>query len=369
MHRLVLPALILLGGPAAHASDAERLDLRRDPAKSGAVLTGVDDGRFDWSAPEGLSALFDSTLPSSRLALPLGRSLTGADSFALEVELELLAIEGGPDDFMQLAFGLINSATTGLNRTGTTAPPPIFFIDDSDTYDQIELGYFPNVTFFGGPTLQPAVFGEQVGSPFDNFAANFGPSADLGDNTADQLREWPLGRRVRVLLVHDACAQLLSTRLFDAKSGEELDAGLEPVDLRFLNAIGTFEVDSFAISLYRDHADPDPGTRSLFAHARFHSASLEVAETARASWSPRALNPDAQSEALLRVEGGAAPWLSIDSGELGSSGGDLLSIELDRQGRGYSARLPRGLVLEGPWELEVGGCLLEVEGPDRLSGR
>lgn len=363
-HRLALPSLLLLVLLAAAPVAAERLDFRRAPEKLGAVVEGLDDGRFSWSPGEGLTALYDSTLPASRLRIPLDRVLTGGDHFRLSVELEILAIEGGPDDFMQVAFGLVSSETTGLNRTGTSAPPPVWFIDDSDTYDQIELGYFPNVTFFGGPTLQPAVFGAELGSPFDNFAANFGPSADLGDNGPEQLTEWPLGRRVRVELIHDACAQRLTTRLFDVATGKELDAGLQPVDLSFLNAAGTFTVDSFAISLYEDLADPDPSTRSLFAQVRFRSAELETAAPPAASWTPRAMNERARGEATLRVSGGAAPWLEAGGARLVSGAGESVELEPLRRGDGLALRLPRETAFDGPWELELAGCRIPVPAPE-----
>ena len=363
--RTAVLLLLLAAAPA----DAQRFDFHRSPEKLGAVVEGADDGRFSWRAGDALSALYDSTMPSSRLRLPLGRMLTGADDFRLTVELELAAVDGGPDDFMQLAFGLTNSETTGLNRTGTVAPPPVWFVDDSDTYDQIELGYFPNLTPWGGPTLQPAVFGANLGSPFDNFAANFGPSADLGDNGPGQITEWPLGRRVRVELVHDACAQRLTTRLFDAETGEELDAGLLPIDLGFLNAAGTFTVDSFAISLYRDHADFDPASRSLFADARFLRAELDTADAPVLSWSPRALNAEANGDATLRLRGGAAAWLDAGAGTLTGPGGALVELELEARGASLAARVPRETAADGPWTLEVAGCVLPVPAPAPPPGR
>jgi len=364
----LVAVLSLLTASATLAGDADRFNFRHGAEKLGAVVSGEDDGRFAWSAGDSLSALYDSTLPSSRLSIPLQRSLTGADTFALEVEFEMLAVDGGPDDFMQLAFGLVNSATTGLNRTGTSVPPPIYFIDDSDTYDQIEFAYFPNETFFGGPFLQPAVFGAEVGSPFDNFAASFGPSADLGDNGPDQLSAWPVGRRVLVRLVHDACAETLTTRVFDAASGDELDFGLEPVDLSFLNATGTFTVDSFAISLHEDAADFDPSSRSLFADLRFHSAGLEQADAASAELKPSALNAAAQGAATLRITGGAAAWLGLDEATLVSASGEVSVVSLKTTGAGLSARIEREFAADGPLTLEVGGCVVPVAGPTRIKG-
>ncbi|MGH9798222.1 MAG: hypothetical protein ACRD5D_08730, partial [Candidatus Polarisedimenticolia bacterium] len=66
-----------------------------------------------------------------------------------------------PNGFSQVAFGLWNGATTGLNRTGFP----------SDAYDLLEFDYFPNVTAFGGPFLSPTVFGGNAGdNAFNNFA-------------------------------------------------------------------------------------------------------------------------------------------------------------------------------------------------------
>lgn len=297
----ILPLLLALV-PLAASSEESAFRLHQDLVRQGFVVQGADDGRFEAARGKALAVTLDSNAPASRLLAPLGFELDGTTSFTLEVELTIDALAGGPDDFFQLAFGLASSATTGLNRTGTALPAPPWFVDDSDVWDSVEIAYFPNETFFGGPFLQPTVFGGATGSPFANFAANFGPSADLGDNSGDAVRALPLGAPLRLELRHDACLQLLTTRVHVLEGGRarELVTGLEPVDLSAVNATSTFRVDSFAIHAYRDLADFDPSTPSLEGRVRFHEARVVRHDGPVARVVPE---PGGRGGALVRVLG------------------------------------------------------------------
>jgi hypothetical protein len=337
-------------------------DLSKKKAAGAFATSGSDDGRFLWEPNDGLSAIYDSSLEDSRLMAPLGFELTGASDFVVEVDFTIQAIEGGPDDFMQFAFGLVNSRTTGLNRTGTSLPGPPFFDDDSDVYDSVEFAYFPNETFFGGPFLQPAVFGAEMGSPFANFAGNFGASADLGDNGAGEVTSLPVGVPLRVRMAHDGCAQALVTRIFDLseRSPVELATGVTPIDLSFLNTTGTFSVDSFAVTLHQDHADFDPSTRSLFADVDFHRVAVTPLEPVSARLLPRSLNASAGGGAMLQIRdvvdaGAALKLIEVD--------GDPVDVELDATATGSGdlhVKIPRELLGEDSLMIQLGGCLLDV---------
>lgn len=362
-------ALVLLSAAAAvagpRAPHVRSFDFTRDAEALGFVVQGVEDGRFT-DERHALSLLHDSTEPGSRLLAPLPWTLDGTDSFSVEVDLEIIDLQASPTDFFQLSFGLVNRELTGLNRTGTALPGAPFFEDDSDAFHAVEFAYFPNETFFGGPFLQPGVYGADAGgSIFANFAANFGPSADLGDNGPDQVREMPLARRLRVVMAYDACSELLRTRVLDLSGRDpvELDTGIEPVDVSFVNATGTFRVDAFAINAYRDLADFDTSSRSILANLRFFDAAVERRRPLSARLLPAHVNAQAQAPARVRVEGAGADATVVLAATDDSAPELPLVVRATPRGA-LIADVPRELAAEGGLVLEVDGCLVPVaEGP------
>jgi hypothetical protein len=122
-----------------------------------------EPSRFPGDRPGTLRVLYDTRLPTARISAPFGAALSlDADfSFGAILTIRSEGFFASPDGFSQIAFGLWNAATTGMNRTGFP----------SDAYDLVELDYFPNVTAFGGPFVSPSVFGGNVGdNAFFNFA-------------------------------------------------------------------------------------------------------------------------------------------------------------------------------------------------------
>lgn len=358
--RFIPLALLLAVSAAAAGTPAFDADFRRDPARQGFVPQGDAESRFAWLRARHLAVTLDSNAPAARLVSPLGMSLDGTTSFRLEADFVIEGLDASPDDFFQLGFGLVNLGTTGLNRTGTSLPVPPFFVDDSDVFDSVGFDYYPNVTFFGGPFLQPTVFGAESGSAFANFAANFGPSSDLGDNGPGQVTELPQGRPLRVVMFHDACSQRLVTRLFDLGGHDpaELDTGIAPLDLSVLNATGTFTVDAFGIHAYQDLADFDPSTPSLLGEMEILRVSVEPVALPEARLLPRALEEQPRSPARIRVRG-ALPGASL---VLVESGGVPVGLELDGRVAGphVFAEIPRELAVP-PMLLRVGDCLVTVD--------
>lgn len=350
--------MLLLASPALAGPATFHADFRKDPARAGFAVEGADDGRFAWVRGRDLRVRLDSNDPAARLAAPLGVTLDETTSFRVAADLVLMGIDASPDDFFQISFGLTRAGVTGLNRTGTSLPAPPFFVDDADTFDSIELDYYPNVTFFGGPFLQPTAFGPARGSAFSNFAANFGPSADLGDNGPGEIRELPQGVPLRIVMEHDACARALATRVIDVSSGDELATGLLPLDLSFLD--GGFTVDTFAIHAYQDLADFDPSTTSLRADVAFLGASVEAVAERSALVLPRALNAEANGPAHVRVRGGLAEPGSVT---LVESGGSPVSVPLVV--RGSLAAIPRALAVS-PMTVDVDGCAVPVIAPEAV---
>ncbi len=170
-------SLILAGSLAipAHAAVIERFD--GDPLAGGTTNPFVAEGEvaghfaflpdtpshFPGDREGTLRVLYDTTLPAGRIATPIGSVLSLDDDFSFGAILTIRSegFEASPDGFDQISFGLWNSRTTGLNRTGFP----------SDSYDLVEFDYFANVTLFGGPFLSPSVAGGNVGdNAFFNFA-------------------------------------------------------------------------------------------------------------------------------------------------------------------------------------------------------
>ncbi|HEU4403372.1 MAG TPA: hypothetical protein VFT43_14840 [Candidatus Polarisedimenticolia bacterium] len=181
--RLAVPALLLATGALvagavttpAHAAVVERFssDPLADRSHVPFFAEGNVGARFKWIGdepshfpgdPDGtLRVLYDTTLPAGRIATPLDRVLSLDEDFGFGAILTIRSagLHADPDGFSQIAFGLWNAATTGIDRTGWP----------SDSFDLVELDYFPNVGPFGGPFLTPSVAGGNVGgNAFLNFA-------------------------------------------------------------------------------------------------------------------------------------------------------------------------------------------------------
>jgi hypothetical protein len=172
-------AVVLAAAPLSPltAQMVERFDADPLTGQSRNVFIGEGDvaSRFTFLADEPahfpgdhdgtLRVVYDTTLPTARLSTATGQV------FSLDADFDFGAIltirSGGffadPNGFSQIAFGLWNAATTGLNRTSFP----------SDSFDLVEFDYFPNVTSFGGPFVSPSVFGGNVAdNAFFNFAFN-----------------------------------------------------------------------------------------------------------------------------------------------------------------------------------------------------
>jgi len=202
-----------------------------------------------------LNVHLDSSLPTVRFQRSLGVTLTDTDNFMLRSRLSGSVSNAPGDQFMQVAFGLVNSNTTGGDRVGSSAD----FTSDN-VFDTVEVNYFPNVsTVFGtGPALTPAVFGAQKGSldAFGNFASAFGSGSDLGDNTVG-ITELPEFVPLEFILDYDGALKSLSLTV----SQVNLDGSLTPLNtelpvlqLPFLSydEDHPFVIDSLAIMAYHD---------------------------------------------------------------------------------------------------------------------
>jgi hypothetical protein len=256
--RLTLAALVVFVAssfivPARARAGAVVLDLRSDPldASSGApalVVQGSSPSIFAFDAttppkypaePGGsLLAHLDSTLPTTRAAAPLGASYTEHDDFVFGAVFTIRAagFEADPFGFHPMAFSLINSTTTGYNRTGSLSD------FRSDAFDTIDVAYFPQVSpFFGGPFLSPAVFGSAVS---DDAFADF----TFGSAPFELLP----GAAYLVTAEHRAADRTLVVTVYGFGAGGlpvALPGGRVVADLSVLTG---FSVDTLAIPAYED---------------------------------------------------------------------------------------------------------------------
>jgi len=161
-----------------------------------------------------LRVTYDTTLPAARISMPIGQVLSMDADFDFGAILTIRAdgLVADPNGFSQIAFGLWNAATTGIDRTGFP----------SDSFDLVEFDYFPNVGAFGGPFLSPSVFGGSVaGNAFFNFSFR---SAEVS---------LPLDRPLLCEFHYDAAARRLDLKVSRHLSGvafERIPAAAVSVD-------------------------------------------------------------------------------------------------------------------------------------------
>lgn len=238
--------LALLAGAAALPAHAATARLASDPLLPGGAPPFFAEGdtaarfhyiantpsRFAGDRRGSLRVLYDTTLPTGRIAAPIGAVLSLDEDFRFGAVLTIRSagFAADPNGFSQIAFGLWNAHTTGLGRT----------LFPSDAFDLVEFDWFANVTAFGGPFLSPSIFGGSVGAnAFDNFAFQ---SAEVA---------LPLDVPLLCEGVYDAATRTLKVTVsrhvkgprFDPVPGAEATVDLATVDPGFL-------VDTFGIAAY-----------------------------------------------------------------------------------------------------------------------
>ena len=280
-----LAVSVLLTLPAAAVSLSE--DFSSDPfgnwvygvgsnARTQFVYSASAPAAWTGDAIGQLEVHLDSSSPTVRLERPLGVTLTDRDSFTLTTRFSMSIISAPQDNSLQIAFGLVNSALTGGDRAGSLST-------SADTFHTVEFNYFPQISTWStpstGPTLTPSVIGAQkgAGSPFDNFAALFGSSSDLSDNTA--LTSLPQNVVLEAILNYSGLTKnlvltmnqvagngtitLLQTEL--PSMSLALPPGYSNYDTNF-----SYSVNALAIMAYRD-GWTTPADPSLVADLTFQS--------------------------------------------------------------------------------------------------
>lgn len=238
------------------------------------VATGAAAGRLTWELSDpawpgdhrgSLTALYDSSLPAGLFGFRLPRTLDETDAFtaAAVFVIDPDGFEADPNGFFQIAWGLWNTHTTGLNRTGD------FTSFAGNTFDLLEFDYFPNVSpFFGGPFLAPSLFGEStdVAHPdsFANASFAFGLQVPL-----------PLGVPLLAVIQHEPgldVAVVSVHRIVRPRRTVPVPGAVTLVDLSAL-ASRHYELDAVGLTLWNDgFGGPTPAVRAKLV---FHSLVVE----------------------------------------------------------------------------------------------
>lgn len=283
---------ILIVGTPAFAALSVTEDFSTDPLATNRWTFGVGSNAnsqfvyqntapaFAGDSAGSLGVHLDSSKPTARLDLPLGTNLTDTVDFTLTAQFSFVVTSAPGDQFMQIAFGLVNHTLTGGDRTGSFAD----FTSD-DVFHTIEFNYFPNVGAFGGPTLAPTVFGAQKasGDAFSNTATIFGAGSNLGDNTTG-VTSLPQNVNLQATLAYTGATRLLTLQIAEI---DPLTGALTPIftevpilDLLAPPAFGagydpaaSFSVDSLAIMAYQD-GFTTAGDPSLVGDLTFQKIAL-----------------------------------------------------------------------------------------------
>lgn len=262
-----------------------------DPVAAGrATVDGnpADASRFTYSAANHAETASANTLdPTTRLVWSLGKTLNQNTSFSYSATFSIASqgFYADPNGYAELTFGLINSATTGFDRTGS----PSNYSSDN-TFDMVTTDYFPNVSSrYGGPSLTPDVFQSQSANPgsdaFAGLQSNYGQESALDDPG-----ESPLPQDVALTadLTYDAATRMITLRMLDNGTPLDInkvgaggaiggaDGNITTIQLALPSDV-QFSVNSFAVPLWRDGFANSSTGASLTANLSF--SHVQVAET------------------------------------------------------------------------------------------
>jgi hypothetical protein len=258
----LITALVYLGAFVVQPATALTLteDFSTDPlARWNFGVGDNSSSQFVWDStspsaytgdPVGqLDVHLDSSLPSARLQLALGATFTDTDSFALTTRFSMNNIVAPDNTAMQIDFGLVNSAFTGGDRTGSMST-------SANTFQCLEFNYFPAVSplWGSGRTLTPVAFGAQKGSSdaFGNFAANWAPASDMGSGAL------PTNVTLQATLTYSGTAKTLTLVMHQVNPDSSLTllntgtSGTLDLVAAGYNTNYPFQVDSMAIMAYQD---------------------------------------------------------------------------------------------------------------------
>ena len=205
MKKVFMIAAVLAAGASAGSVQAQSLTetFATNPLTDPSVqITGPDaanaSSRFSYDAvAHTLTAHYDTTAPTVKLAFPLAQHITDASSFSFSGTLSISSAGFvSPASFggQVAAFGLINSASTGDQRASAAA--------DGTSYNVASFDYFPTQdNTFGGNSVDltlisaPAAgttFNDHFSFAFNNMSLPFDTTITLGGTYDPSTRDLAL---------------------------------------------------------------------------------------------------------------------------------------------------------------------------------
>jgi len=247
----------------------------------------------NWRMTGGVPDISQYQADASRLHFPLGKTYTQDDSFAFGARLRINRTGFfWSGNFMQMNFGLLNAATTGMSRTGH--PDAFGWATGADSYDSVEWDFFPDNTG-ANATAQQVILGTQNGatSVFSRFAANFGvtlPSGPAPYEYGLPISDTPIWMDVTV--TYDGTARVARVSVIDIATGTPLVTAATCPDLAYPDVWGPpfgdgtdrlFAIDTLAILNYQDGMaglSPSLVANVEYQNVWFQAASPPVEEPA-----------------------------------------------------------------------------------------
>lgn len=271
-NRTIPATLIAMAIMMTSHVNASQVLLSRDLADeglAGATIVGQADRLT--ADESGIIAAYDTAQPTAMAQWALGATLTDDDSFTFSARFSIASqgFAADPNSFAQIAFGLINSDSTGLDRPGGTDGSAGGY-----AWDHVGFDYLPNITSFGGPSLGPVYTEANQGQsyPGNVFAEPpvpssihfpFGPEAGLDEELVNNASPIPLDTQVLGQVSYNATTRTLSLTVeIDGQpivinstgaGGQEGGADGDTTTIQtFINPDDKFAVDSFALTLWED---------------------------------------------------------------------------------------------------------------------
>ena len=259
-----------------------------DPITNGRA-TAVGDtipSRFTTS-PGTLTAQYDTLVPTTKLlwTLPGSQTLSETDSFSYTTSFTIDSLAAEFGEFAQIAFGLINSTTTGADRAGGSGA-------GGYAHDLVTFDYFPNVSNFSAQTVASTVTETDVGQGYlAQFDANWNiisPGAIVfpfgAESELDTEQPLAVGTPLTAVVTYLAADRTVTLQVSDAgglldinltgeggPGGSDGDVTTVQTTLR---AASTFTVDAFALTLWEDTFIQNPSIPSVLAAVTFDQFSV-----------------------------------------------------------------------------------------------
>jgi hypothetical protein len=289
----VFAALLMTSGAAYALNFDENFS-----APAAIHIQGPGDlGRFVF-APGKMTAEYDSLADPVRGYMPLGATLTQADSFEFGGIVKILSADFQASFFgnFQIAFGLVNEEGDAKNQTGLKRSVP--YGESADVYNNLEIDYFPNAFYGFGPNFGVSMFGPAANAGEDAFVNFQSPEYDkfqLGDQSGES--DLPKDVRLNIYGRYDAGTKLMTYGVKEWTGSAWLplvlyvdpttqtqytEVTFDPFLYRsdWNQGINGFNVDSFAVSLYKDPFDDGQlydGLQSLKANVEFYDIYCRTA--------------------------------------------------------------------------------------------